>query len=239
MTPRMWRGLAEIGRSLPADIRVVVVRGAGPSFSSGIDLRILAGEGADEADRVPSPADPGFEDWVASCQEGFAWLRSPSLICDRGGSRPRHRCGVPACSWLRPAGARRRRDALHERAVARPGARPYGDKATCRHCGPAQGPGDLPHRAFRAGRRGARAAPGRAGGARGGPGRRRGRPCCRAARRGPGDGPGHQGASWQGRRQHPGAAGGGRTPGPGGVATVTAPDDASEPTYPAGWLGTS
>ena len=81
MTPRMWRGLAEIGRSLPADIRVVVVRGAGPSFSSGIDLRILAGEGADEADRVPSPADPGFEDWVAACQQGFAWLRSPSLIC--------------------------------------------------------------------------------------------------------------------------------------------------------------
>src|SRR5690348_10336282 len=80
MTPRMWRGLADIGRSLPADIRVVVVRGAGPSFSSGIDLRVLAGDGTDDADRVPSPADPGFEDWVAACQEGFAWLRSPSLI---------------------------------------------------------------------------------------------------------------------------------------------------------------
>ena len=80
MTPRMWRGLADIGRSLPPDVRVVVVRGEGPSFSSGIDLRILAGDGADEADRVPSPADPGFEAWVAACQEGFAWLRSPSLI---------------------------------------------------------------------------------------------------------------------------------------------------------------
>jgi enoyl-CoA hydratase/carnithine racemase len=80
MTPRMWRGLAEIGRSLPADIRVVVVRGAGPSFSSGIDLRVLAGDGTDDADRVPSPADPGFEDWIAACQEGFAWLRRPSLV---------------------------------------------------------------------------------------------------------------------------------------------------------------
>jgi enoyl-CoA hydratase/carnithine racemase len=29
---------------------------------------------------VPSPAGPGFEDWVAGCQEGFAWLRSPALI---------------------------------------------------------------------------------------------------------------------------------------------------------------
>jgi enoyl-CoA hydratase/carnithine racemase len=76
----MWRGLAEIGQSLPADIRVVVIRGEGPSFSSGIDLKVLAGEGTDEDGRVPSPAGPGFEDWVAGCQEGFAWLRSPALI---------------------------------------------------------------------------------------------------------------------------------------------------------------
>jgi len=76
----MWRGLAEVGRSLPPDVRVVVVRGEGPSFSSGIDLRILSGEGGDEADAVPSPADPGFEGWIAACQEGFAWLRRPSLI---------------------------------------------------------------------------------------------------------------------------------------------------------------
>ena len=80
MTPRMWQGLAEIGRSLPPDVRVVVVRGEGPSFSSGIDLRILSGEAAEDADAIPSPADPGFEDWVAACQEGFAWLRRPSLI---------------------------------------------------------------------------------------------------------------------------------------------------------------
>jgi enoyl-CoA hydratase/carnithine racemase len=80
MTPRMWQGLAAIGRSLPPEVRVVVVRGDGPSFSSGIDLRLLSGEGAEEADAIPSPADPGFEDWIASCQEGFAWLRRPSLI---------------------------------------------------------------------------------------------------------------------------------------------------------------
>jgi enoyl-CoA hydratase/carnithine racemase len=80
MTPRMWRGLADVGRSLPAGIRVVVVRGEGPSFSSGIDLKVLAGEGTDDEDRVPSPADPGFEDWIAGCQEGFAWLRSATIV---------------------------------------------------------------------------------------------------------------------------------------------------------------
>jgi len=80
MTPRMWRGLAAIGKSLPPEVRVVVIRGEGPSFSSGIDLRLLSGDGAAGDDAIPSPADPGFEDWIASCQEGFSWLRHPSLL---------------------------------------------------------------------------------------------------------------------------------------------------------------
>jgi enoyl-CoA hydratase/carnithine racemase len=80
MTPRMWQGLAGIGRSLPPEVRVVVVCGDGPSFSSGIDLRLLSGNGELGADAIPSPADPGFEDWIASCQAGYAWLRSPSLV---------------------------------------------------------------------------------------------------------------------------------------------------------------
>jgi enoyl-CoA hydratase/carnithine racemase len=79
MTPRMWRGLATIGRTLPAGVMVVVVRGAGASFSSGLDLRLLAGDGAGE-EAIPSPAEPGFEDWIATCQEGFGWLRDPSLV---------------------------------------------------------------------------------------------------------------------------------------------------------------
>jgi enoyl-CoA hydratase/carnithine racemase len=80
MTPSMWHCLAAIGRSLPAGVRVVVVRGAGSSFSSGIDLRLLAGDEATGEDAIPSPADPGFEDWIGTCQEGFGWLRNPSLI---------------------------------------------------------------------------------------------------------------------------------------------------------------
>jgi enoyl-CoA hydratase/carnithine racemase len=79
MTPAMWRGLAAIGKSLPPEVRVVVLRGDGPSFSSGIDLRLLSGQ-EPAAETIPSPADPGFEDAIASYQEGFAWLRSPSLV---------------------------------------------------------------------------------------------------------------------------------------------------------------
>ena len=76
----MWRGLAAIGGSLPDEVRVVVVRGEGPSFCSGIDLRLLSGEEGADGDAILSPADPGFEDSIASYQEGFAWLRRPSLI---------------------------------------------------------------------------------------------------------------------------------------------------------------
>ena len=78
MTPAVWRGLAEIGASLPPDVRIVVVRGEGPSFCAGIDLNLLAGATSDEA--VASPADPDFDQQVASYQAGYLWLRDPSIV---------------------------------------------------------------------------------------------------------------------------------------------------------------
>ena len=80
MTPGMWHGLAALGHALPAGVRVVVVRGAGPSFCAGIDLRLLSGEPVPGEDPVPSPADPGFDEWLTACQAGFSWLRLPSVI---------------------------------------------------------------------------------------------------------------------------------------------------------------
>jgi enoyl-CoA hydratase/carnithine racemase len=80
MTPGTWRGLAAIGASLPGRVRVVVVRGAGPSFCAGIDLRMFSAEGVPGEGPVPSADDPGFEDWVADCQAGFTWLRDPAIV---------------------------------------------------------------------------------------------------------------------------------------------------------------
>ena len=80
MTPGMWHGLAMLGASLPARVRVVVVRGAGPSFSAGIDLRMFSGEGVPGEEPVPSAAEPGFEDWIASVQAGYTWLRDPAIV---------------------------------------------------------------------------------------------------------------------------------------------------------------
>ena len=80
MTPGMWHGLAAIGASLPPQIRVVVVRGAGPSFSAGIDLRLFSAEGIPGEPAMPSAADPGFDDWIAGLQAGYRWLRDPAFV---------------------------------------------------------------------------------------------------------------------------------------------------------------
>jgi enoyl-CoA hydratase/carnithine racemase len=86
MTPAMWRGLARIGDSLPPEVRVVVLRGDGPSFSAGIDVRLFSPPGGDGTDgipaedRLPDPSGPGFEDWIAECQRGYLWLRRPGIV---------------------------------------------------------------------------------------------------------------------------------------------------------------
>ncbi|HKD86917.1 MAG TPA: enoyl-CoA hydratase/isomerase family protein [Streptosporangiaceae bacterium] len=80
MTPGMWHGLARIGASIPDAVRVVVVRGEGPSFCAGIDLRMFSPEGVPGEEPNPSPDDPGFEDSIAGFQAGYTWLRDPAFV---------------------------------------------------------------------------------------------------------------------------------------------------------------
>jgi enoyl-CoA hydratase/carnithine racemase len=81
-TPGMWRALARIGDTLPVAVRVVVVRGAGPSFSSGIDLRAFTPEGV-PGEEPALPADAGADEMdrtIAGYQRGFTWLRRPAIV---------------------------------------------------------------------------------------------------------------------------------------------------------------
>jgi enoyl-CoA hydratase/carnithine racemase len=92
MTPAVWHGLAEIGSSLPPHVRVVVVRGEGPSFCAGIDLNLLAGTAGgsqgvalpgkpgDGGERIARPDDPDFGEKIAGYQAGYLWLRDPAIV---------------------------------------------------------------------------------------------------------------------------------------------------------------
>jgi len=80
MTPSMWRGLATIGDSLPPQVRAVVLRGDGPSFSAGIDLRLFSADGVPGEGPLADPLSPGFGGWLEGLQAGFLWLHRPDII---------------------------------------------------------------------------------------------------------------------------------------------------------------
>ena len=202
-TPATWAALAAVGESLDDDVRVVVVRGAGRSFSAGLDRGPV---------RAPSPASSGTLGDLRPAVRGggtgadprlpggFRWLRSPRDRLGRGGAGPRHRRWCAARARLRPAGHRRRRTAPAARGDARPRARPD------RHQQPGgarrllAGAGDLPDRS--------RSRRGRGAGDRAGERRRPGRRARRHRRR---------------PRRRAAAPRGGRQPGDGGAGPVRRP----------------
>ncbi|MEV6984836.1 enoyl-CoA hydratase/isomerase family protein [Sphaerisporangium sp. NPDC051017] len=78
-----WSALARIGSTLPGHVRVVVVRGEGPSFSAGIDLRMLTPEGVPGQGSFASVAaldSEAFERRIQGAQQGFLWLRRPDIV---------------------------------------------------------------------------------------------------------------------------------------------------------------
>jgi len=82
-TPATWQALRIIGASLDPAVRVVVVRGAGDTFSSGLDRRILTPEGIEGEASITSLLDmPDGEmaETIAGWQEGFTWLRRHDLV---------------------------------------------------------------------------------------------------------------------------------------------------------------
>jgi enoyl-CoA hydratase/carnithine racemase len=80
MTPSMWHGLAEVGAALGDQVRVVLIKGAGPSFCAGIDLRMFSADGVPGEQRNPRPSDPDFHQVIAGFQAGYTWLRNPAFV---------------------------------------------------------------------------------------------------------------------------------------------------------------
>lgn len=81
-TPAMWLALADIGRALPGDIAVVIIRGAGGSFSSGLDLAAFGDGIAGEGTLAGLAVLPDSEalDIIASYQRAFTWWKRPDIV---------------------------------------------------------------------------------------------------------------------------------------------------------------
>ncbi|MPZ93858.1 MAG: enoyl-CoA hydratase/isomerase family protein [Propionibacteriales bacterium] len=82
-TPATWAALAAVGDTLDPSVRVVVVRGEGPSFCAGIDRRMLTPEGVPGGTsfaRLLELDDDALADRIAEFQRGFSWWRRPERV---------------------------------------------------------------------------------------------------------------------------------------------------------------
>lgn len=84
-TPLTWRALADVGRSLTGDVRAVILRAEGASFSAGLDRRLFPGGGGVPGVEQDLAAlalldEDAFDAAIASFQEAFTWWRRPDLL---------------------------------------------------------------------------------------------------------------------------------------------------------------
>jgi enoyl-CoA hydratase/carnithine racemase len=83
MRPSTWTSLAAVGAGIGRDVRAVVIRGAGKTFSAGVDRRLLDGERVGEDAPLTALAELSFQEFdqtVAQYQDGFAWLRDSRFV---------------------------------------------------------------------------------------------------------------------------------------------------------------
>ncbi len=81
-TPATWSALAAVGASLDDDVRVVVVRGEGRSFSAGLDRSLFSADPSTAGGLGQLGSMPAEEtqERIRGYQAGFRWLRSPGIV---------------------------------------------------------------------------------------------------------------------------------------------------------------
>lgn len=82
-TPTMWRALAEVGESIGDDVRVVVVKGSGHSFSAGLDRSMLDPtntSGQESVAGLLALDDAEVSSTIDAYQRGFTFLRDPRFV---------------------------------------------------------------------------------------------------------------------------------------------------------------
>ena len=81
-TPATWEALRAVGDSLDDEVRVVVVQGAGRSFSAGLDRSLFSAApdvpgGLGELATLPAEL---ADERIRGYQAAFRWLRSPGVV---------------------------------------------------------------------------------------------------------------------------------------------------------------
>jgi enoyl-CoA hydratase/carnithine racemase len=82
-SPALWRALTQAGRSLPGNVRVVVLRGEGKSFSAGLDRQAFTPEGFDGEPSfidLAGGSDAELDGTIAEYQEAFTWWRRSDIV---------------------------------------------------------------------------------------------------------------------------------------------------------------
>lgn len=83
-TPLTWRTLARIGAEVPDEVRVVLVRGSGRSFSAGLDRAMLdptgGVDGVETVAGLLALSDDEASATIEEFQRGFTWLRDPRFV---------------------------------------------------------------------------------------------------------------------------------------------------------------
>ena len=74
--PSTWRTLAELGSRVDPEIRVILLDAEGPSFSAGLDRRLLSGEpidGEPSMREIAGGAPADVDATIESFQQAFTW----------------------------------------------------------------------------------------------------------------------------------------------------------------------
>ena len=82
-TPTMWRALAALGAEIPDDVRVVVLRGSGHSFSAGLDRAMLDPtntSGEESVAGLLSLSDAELSATIDAYQQRFTFQRDPRVV---------------------------------------------------------------------------------------------------------------------------------------------------------------
>lgn len=77
-TPATWRRLAAARHEVSPEVRTIILRGEGISFSAGLDRRMLTPEGVPDEVSLPwlaAQSDEDVDGFIRQAQEAFTWWR--------------------------------------------------------------------------------------------------------------------------------------------------------------------